>query len=125
MLLVCIIDFQSHPCQTDKRASVKNQNNVFLHLLDYSSITGPTRGFKILIPITSITMEARFPVTVTGHSHALKCCLNSVCRLTHTATLHCCCVYINASIPFGFPKTPYFSPIASAVNYVIKIREIK
>lgn len=71
MLLVCIIDFQSHPCHTD-------HNNVFLHLLDYSSIPGPTRGFKILIPITSITREAWFPVTFTGHSHALKCCLNIV-----------------------------------------------
>ena len=57
--LVRSIGFQSHPCQTDRRSKVsKNQNNVFLHLLDYSTITGPTRGFKIMKPITSITTEA-------------------------------------------------------------------
>lgn len=71
--------------------------------------------------------EAWFPVSLMQDTaRSLVLFKPSICGLTDEAILRGCCVYINEQTLFGFPKRLLiFFPLASAVNYVIKIREIK
>lgn len=122
---VCTTRFPSHPCQTDKRPKLSKPQTAphFTYLLLHRR--WPYKGSGTKSRVVSIMHGGRRRFCHVCRT-VMPLMLSKQCLWINTWRLCTAVVYLQMNKPLlGSRRLLIFSPIASAVNYVIKIREIK